>query len=120
MVYPDALKSAMINTHLGRTLDEEDLGRAVLRKDVLFYHRVLEVALDHYLQVLYAVNETFFPSRKRTQKYIDSFKTKPDHCYERLAEVIRLGSSEETIAGSVARWRLLVDDLHAICGVPRT
>ncbi len=119
-IYPAVLKRAMINAHLGKTWDEEDLGRVVLRKDVLFYHQVLEVALDHYLQVLYAVNETFFPSRKRTREYIDSFKTKPDHCYERLAEVVRLGSSEETIAGSVARWRSLVDDLHAICGVSRT
>ncbi len=103
--------------HLGRTIDEEDFGRAVLRKDVLFYHQVLENAIDHYLQALYAVNETFFPSRKRTNKYIDSFKLKPENCYERLLNVVRLGSSPEGIEKSYTEWCSLVSDLESICAV---
>jgi hypothetical protein len=93
LVYPDKLKEKMINFHLGRTKDEEGFGRSLLRKDVLFYHQVLEHAIDHYLQMLFAVNKTYFPSRKRTKQYIDSFELKPKDCYKRLLEVIRLGST---------------------------
>ncbi len=117
LVYPDVLKREMVRFHLGRTIDEEDFGRAVLRKDVLFYHQVLENAIDHYLQALYAVNETFFPSRKRTNKYIDSFKLKPENCYERLLNVVRLGSSPEGIEKSYTEWCSLVSDLESICAV---
>lgn len=84
LIYPDRLKKEMVGFHLGRTNDEEGFGCALLRKDVLFYHQVLEVSIDHYLQALYAVNKTYFPSRKRTKQYIDSFEIKPENCYERF------------------------------------
>ncbi|MDP4090972.1 MAG: DUF4037 domain-containing protein [Bacillota bacterium] len=111
-VYPEGLKKAMADFHLARTKDEEDFGRALRRKDVLFYHQVLEVSIDHYLQALYAVNKTFFPSRKRTKQYIDSFEIKPYRCYERLLEVVRLGSSPEGIEESYGEWCGLVSDLE--------
>ena len=113
-IYPDQLKEKMIDFHMERTLDEEDFGRAVSRKDVLFYHQVLEVAIDHYLQALYAANGTFFPSRKRTKKYLDSFSLKPANCYERLLDVIRLGSNPEEIERSYHEWCKLVDDLQSL------
>lgn len=114
-VYPDELKKSMVNFHTNMTNDEEDFGRAVSREDVLFYHQVLEVSIDHYLQALYSLNKTFYPSRKRTKKYIDSFELKPENCYERLLEVIRLGSSSEGIEKSYSEWCSLVYDLKSIC-----
>jgi hypothetical protein len=114
-IYPAKLKKDMVDLHIRLINDEEDFGRALLRKDVLFYHNVLEAALDHFLQTLYAVNETYFPSRKRTRQYIDVFRIKPDNCYERLLEVIKLGSDPEGIKGSYDVWLGLVRDLKAIC-----
>ena len=114
-IYPDKLKKDMVGFHIRRINDEEDFGRALLRKDVLFYHYVLEAALDHYLQALYAVNETYFPSRKRTRQYIDVFRIKPENCYERMLEVINLGSSQDDIKESYNAWCGLVRDLKAIC-----
>lgn len=107
------LKKKMLDFHMKRVKDEEDFGRALSRKDVLFYHQVLEAAIDHYLQALYAVNSTFFPSRKRTNQYIDSFKLKPENCYERLLEVIRFGNPDD-IEKSHHEWCKLVDDLQGI------
>jgi hypothetical protein len=113
-IYPNELRNSMTEFHLGKANDEEDFGRAVLRKDVLFFHQVLEVSIDHYLQALFAVNKTYFPSRKRTKQYIDSFEVKPENCYERLLEVIRLGSSPEDIEKSYNVWCGLVKDLRGI------
>jgi hypothetical protein len=116
-VYPDGLKEKMVRFHLSRTKDEEGFGRALLRKDVLFYHQILEVSIDHYLQALYAVNKTYFPSRKRTKQYIDSFEIKPENCYERLLDVITFGSSPKSIEKSYSEWCSLVSDLKHICKV---
>lgn len=113
--YPDKLRKEMINFHIGRINNEEDFGRALLRKDVLFYHQVFEDSLDHYLQGLYAVNKTYYPSRKRTKQYIDSFQIKPENCYERLLKVIRLGGAPEDIEKSYSEWCELVNDLKDIC-----
>jgi hypothetical protein len=114
-VYPDELRNKMVTFHLEKTIDEEGLGRAILRKDVLYYHMVIEHSIDHYLQALYAVNKTYFPSRKRTKQYIDSFEKKPENCYERLMEVIKLGSNPDGIEQSCSLWRGLATDLTRIC-----
>jgi hypothetical protein len=113
-IYPDALRKDMFNFHISKTNDEEDFGRALLRKDVLFYHQVLEVSIDHYLQALYAINKTYYPSRKRTKQYIDSFEIKPENCYERLLKVIRLGANSDEIEKSYKEWYLLVSDLRGL------
>ncbi len=110
-IYPEKLRSDMINFHITKTIDEEGFGRALLRKDILFYHQVIEVSIDHFLQVLYAINKVYFPSRKRTKQYIDSFQLKPENCYERLLHVIKYSSSPENIEKSYSEWCALVDDL---------
>lgn len=116
-VYPDKLREDMIKFHIAKVNDEEDFGRCLLRNDVLFYHQVLEAAIDHYLQALYAANKTYLPSRKRTKQYIDSFMIKPNKCYERLLEVIRLGSKPDDIKISYSKWCELVNDLKCAVGL---
>jgi hypothetical protein len=111
-VYPEELAAMQIGFHLAMVHDREDFGRAVRRQDVLFYHQVLECALDHYLQALFALNRVYFPSRKRTQQALDQFQRKPERCYARLLDAIRLGSSPEGIEQSYAIWCCLVDDLE--------
>ncbi len=110
-IYPDSLRENLARHHLDLALDEEDFGRAVLRKDVLFYHQVLENALDHFLQALFAVNQTYFPSRKRTLEFIEKFEIKPDQCADRLTRVVELGSRKEGIAESSRIWHEMVCEL---------
>ena len=112
--YPDKLRKILILYHLGKLDDTEDLQRAVSRKDVPFYHFALDIAIDHFLQALFAVNRTYFPSRKRTLDYIEKFSIKPERCSEKLLEVIRSGSFPEGIGKSFAVWSSLVDDLKKL------
>lgn len=95
-------------------LDEEDLSRVILRKEVLFYHQVLEAALDHFLQALYALNDCYFPSRKRSEQAIDGFQRKPQNCKERLLEIVRNATSSETIEKSVEELRNLTKELREL------
>jgi len=110
-VYPPALAEKQAGYHAAKLGDVEDLERAVVRKDVLFYHFALDIAIDHFLQALFAINRTFFPSRKRTLQFMAGFAVQPENCAERLLEVIRLGSTADGIGQSYALWAGLVDEL---------
>lgn len=112
--HPQTLFESWYGSEIWRVIDEEDLSRAVLRHEVLFYHQVVEEFLDHFLQALYAKNNCYFPSRKRTQKAIADFDKKPDNCYERLMRVVELGASEKTIEASVEELRKLGNELKAL------
>lgn len=109
--HPEALFKKWYESECWKMIDEEDLGRAELRHEILFYHQVVEEFLDHFLQALYAKNDCYFPSRKRTEKAIAEFKKKPADCYERLLKIVELASKEETIEASVAELRKLGKEL---------
>ena len=110
-VYPENLAHSISKVHMDALGDTEDLERAVTRRDVLFYHFALDLALDHFLQALFAMNRVFFPSRKRSMEHIHEFKVKPERCEERLLEVLRLGGSPEGIGQSYQMWKELVLEL---------
>jgi len=108
--YPAALAKAVVHHHLDALEDVEDLERAVVRKDVLFYHFALDLALDHFLQALFAMNREYFPSRKRSEIYLRGFKAKPSECEQRLGQVIALGGNAETLGQSYEIWKSLMHD----------
>jgi hypothetical protein len=112
--YPDGLAKTLIEYHLGELDDLEDLERAVTRKDVLFYHFAMDIAMDHFLQALFAINKTYFPSRKRTIGFVKNFNTKPQKCEVQLLEVIRLGAGSESINQSYELWSNMVSELKII------
>ena len=109
--YPQALAQAVIDHHLKALEDAEDLERAVRRKDVFFFHFALDLALDHFLQALFARNREYFPSRKRSENYLQNFKIKPAECEQRLHQVFALGGRAETLEQSYEVWNCLIHDL---------
>ena len=111
-VYQPELRRAIIDNHIGRIDDSEDFQRAIRRADVLFYHSTLDLALDHFLQTLFALNCVYFPSRKRSLAFIQDFAIKPEHCEATLQRVIELGSRGETLRESYALWQRLCEDLE--------
>ncbi len=113
-IYPEELARAVVAHHVEGLADVEDLERAVQRKDVLFYHFALDLALDHFLQAVFALNKEYFPSRKRSESYLQGFRVKPPGCEERLRRVVALGGDAETLARSYEAWQGLVRDLEAL------
>lgn len=115
--YPDKLGKILIQYHLDELDDTEDLERAVVRKDVLFYHFAMDIAVDHFLQALFAINKVYFPSRKRTLDFIENFNIKPEGCSEKLLEVIRLGGLSEEIDHSFSIWSDMVNELKKLSNI---
>ncbi|MBZ9623649.1 DUF4037 domain-containing protein [Clostridium sp. FP2] len=112
--YPYKLGKILIQYHLDELDDTEDLERAVVRKDVLFYHFAMDIAIDHFLQALFSINKIYFSSRKRTLDFIESFNIKPEGCNEKLLEVIKLGGFSEGINQSFTLWRNMVNELKKL------
>lgn len=112
--YPQDLFDKWYSSEVWKIINEEDLGRAGLRHEVLFYHQVVEEFLDHFLQALYAKNRRYFPSRKRTESAIASFEIKPQDCYERLLKIVNLGSNENTIDDSIEEMQKLFEELKEL------
>ncbi|BCN29051.1 YpoC family protein [Anaeromicropila herbilytica] len=112
--YPTELFKKLFDYHISNVINDEDLGRVILRKEVMFYHSVLENSLDHLLQALFAVNATYFPSRKRSEQYIKDFKNKPVNCYERLIHIIQNSVSSNTIAKSVEELKKITLEMVEI------
>jgi hypothetical protein len=112
--YPAKLAKVLIRYHLDELEDKEDLKRAVARRDVLFYHFAMDISIDHFLQALFAINKTYFPSLKRTLDFIENFNIKPEGCNKKLLEVIRLGSFSEGITESFALWTNMVNELKKL------
>ena len=112
--HPRPLFRAWYASQAGCMLDDEDLGRCQLRREVLFTHQVVEGFLDHFLQALYAVNDCYFPSRKRTERAIAGFSIKPTDCYARLLNLVSLAANEATIDDAVHELRTLAGELTAL------
>jgi hypothetical protein len=109
--YPESLAQALIAHHLAALDDREDLDRAVQRKDILFFHFALDLALDHFLQALFALNREYFPSRKRSDAYLQRFRARPAECERRLHQVVALGGNAEGLEQAYEVWKGLVEDL---------
>lgn len=112
--HPMDLFERLFDFHISNVLNDEDLGRVMLRKEVMFYHSVLENSLDHLLQALFAINFIYFPSRKRSEQYIKEFRYKPDDCYNRLLLIIENSTSSNTIGRSVEELRNLTSEIKGI------
>lgn len=108
-IYPEGLSKILVEYHAEALLDTEDLERAAARRDVLFYHFALDLALDHFLQALFALNQVYFPSRKRSLRYIKDFAVKPQGCEQTLLEIAKLGGSAESTQASFDKMMQLIE-----------
>ncbi len=114
--YPEALAEKLLRHHAGALHDTEDMERAVARGDVLFYHFALDLALDHFLQALFALNRVYFPSRKRSLTFIEGFSRKPDNCTQTLLQIVKNGASAAGLGQSFKSFMELADWLNGQVG----
>ena len=112
--YPVALARKLAARHASMLGDTEDLERAVSRGDVLFYHFALDLALDHFLTAIFALNRAYFPSRKRSLEIARGFKTRPEGMSKRLHTVLELGGKPGTLRESLEEWEKLAGELRAL------
>lgn len=100
---------------ISQVMDEEELGRLELHKEVIFFHQVLEEALDYLLDALFAINDCNFPRRKRTMSAIDGFQCKPQNCYSRLLTMVLNGGTDNTtINKAIDELRSMTNEIYEL------
>jgi len=109
--YPAILSEKLVERHIGKLRDMEDMDSAVAKRDPFFYHCTLDESLDHFFQSLFAMNRVYYPSRKRNISYIEKFSIKPRDCVERLYQAVSLGGKPETLQESSQVWQGLVKEM---------
>lgn len=107
---PPAFFKAWFMAQSREILSLEDLDRLHKHREVFFAHQVMEDALDHLLQALFALNFTYFPSRKRTEKFLSSFSVLPNDCLARLKRMMQAATFEETVPEAAEILRALASE----------
>ena len=102
-VYPPKLQAAIIRTHLAASRfwpHNSHYTSAVERQDVIYTTGIVQQVVHNLIQVLFAVNQTYFPGDKKLASAIDHLARTPEHC---VARICRLLLPEEHLSVALLR-----------------
>ncbi len=113
--YPQPLKRTIINKFAWSAVFT--LAVAQKSADVYFVAGSLTRAISCLVQVLYALNETYFISDKRLYKDEAKFNIKPKGFSERVDSILgAIGRNREELGGSLLATEALLAEVVALCG----
>ena len=115
--YPQPLKSRIINGFLwDAEFTLEVAKKPSARGDVYFVAGCLTRIASDLVQVLYALNETFFISDKRMYRDEQTFKIKPDSFSERINNILgNMGCDSKKLDETLSAAKILIGELVALC-----
>ena len=89
--YPARLRSSIIDQHLGAARfwpANFHYSSAIERQDVIYTTGIIQQVLHNLIQVLFALNEVYFPGDKKLIQAISHFHHVPKHFTDRLQRLI--------------------------------
>ena len=100
--YPDALADAIIRKNfslLQGSLAEhpKQLALALERNDLVFANNRVNVILDSYFDILFALNKEPHPGSKRQLAYAEKLPLKPKNMTEAVNDVLKFGGSKKAL-----------------------
>ncbi len=116
--YPQALKKTIVNDFLwDAEFTLPQCKKAAHRSDALFVAGCLTRIASDLVQVVYALNDTFFVNEKKFSKQTTTFRLKPDHLTERIGELlVGIGKSSEEMSRNVSESETLVKETKQLAG----
>ena len=112
-VFPPALKKSIIDKHsfsLKYWRDDYHYQNKVKRKDVVFLASLTARLVHDILQVLFALNECYYPGDGSNLKFTKAFSLKPQYLEERITQVFQLTDAENTFDVQYQNICSLIDD----------
>ena len=116
-VYPGALKASIISRHsgsLGYWRQDYHYRNKVNRGDVVFLASLAARLINDIMQVVYALNEFYYPGDGMNLIYTKRFMIKPSAFEERVVAVLRLPDAEDAFNLQYANLMALIDDTLAL------
>ena len=89
--YPAALRKAIITQHLGAARfwpANFHYDSAIARQDIIYTTGIVQQVLHNLIQVLFAVNEVYFPGDKKLSEAIAYLNHIPEHFIDRMQRLI--------------------------------
>ncbi len=116
--YPQALKKTIINGFLWDVeFSLEHCKKFAQRGEILLAAGCFTRIASDFIQVLYALNDTFFIGEKKLYKQEPEFAVKPDNFINRMNEVLgKIGNSDAEMAKTFNDTKQLLDEFIELAG----
>jgi len=90
-IYPEALKERIVEDHFANVFTPGLLRfmQTLVRRNDIAYLGELCVLMDHFIALLYALNEQYYSGWKRLDKRLERFLQKPQECFPRMTRALR-------------------------------
>ena len=114
-VYPEALKESLLK-HYSSSLEywrsDYHYQNKVNRKDIVFLAYITCRLIQDIIQIIYALNEFYYPGDGMNLEYTQQFKIKPSSFEEKTAAVLRISgaNSNDAYAEQYKNVISLIDD----------
>lgn len=116
-VYPEALKASIIKKHassLKYWRNDYHYLNKVKRKDVVFLSSITARLIQDIVQVIYAMNEFYYPGDGMNLKYSQLFEYKPYKFEERITEILHISESDDGYEIQYKNMTGLIDDVLSL------
>lgn len=118
-VYPPALKQALLRKHLESLRywrHDYHYRHKVERGDIVFLAGLSSRLLHDCIQVLFALNETYYPGDGNNLKFIARFARVPEGFVEAVDDVLYPGQGESALRAQYERLLALIDAVESLAG----
>ena len=112
--YPEALKESIIKKHassLKYWRNDYHYLNKVRRKDAVFLASLNARLIQDMVQVIYALNEFYYPGDGMNLKYSKQFACKPERFEERVVDILHTTGSDDAYDLQYRKMKDLIDDV---------
>ena len=123
-VYPGKLRETIINQHLaaaGFWPDNFHYMSAIKRGDVIYTSGIVQQVVHNLVQVLFALNETYFPGDKQLAQALDHLPRQPPRLGERITSLLLPSppATPDVLRQQREALRSLLHDVRSMCATDR-
>lgn len=112
--YPEALKDSIIKKHvtsLEYWRNDYHYKNKAQRKDAVFLASITTRLVHDMMQVIYALNEFYYPGDGMNLKYTEQFKLKPENFEARVTDIFRISDADDTYEVQYEKLTGLIDEV---------
>ncbi|MCC6446776.1 MAG: DUF4037 domain-containing protein [Armatimonadetes bacterium] len=109
-IYPQDLKERIVEDHFANVFTPGLLRfmQNLVRRNDIAYLGELCVLMDHFIALLYALNERYYSGWKHLDRCLETFSQKPEDCFARMSFALRESDPLKS-------WRTFLDLITDAC-----
>jgi len=116
-VYPAKMKETIIKKHVASLRywrQDYHYANKVMRRDLVFLAGLTTKLVHDLIQLLFALNETYYPGDGKNLHFTDGFAIVPQQFRKRVEAILYPGQDKEAITSQRIRLMNLIDEVLAL------